>query len=132
MNTTVCHRHGCYRTAVPGLHYCNEHQALEAEWGKRKPVQRRGSSAWHQFYNSARWRREKAEFLARYPMCAICGAKATVVDHIVPHRGNEELFWNRDNWQSLCALHHGAKTMHENNYFRRKKDAGKDSDAQRG
>jgi 5-methylcytosine-specific restriction endonuclease McrA len=35
---------------------------------------------------------------------------ATVVDHIVPHRGNEALFWSIDNWQPLCQpCHDGAK-----------------------
>ena len=25
-------------------------------------------------------------------------------DHVVPHRGDIDLFWDRDgNWQSLCA-----------------------------
>jgi 5-methylcytosine-specific restriction endonuclease McrA len=31
---------------------------------------------------------------------------ASVVDHIIPHRGNAGLFWSRDNWQSLCTMHH--------------------------
>ncbi|MFI5410153.1 HNH endonuclease signature motif containing protein [Kaistia sp. UC242_56] len=41
-------------------------------------------------------------------MCQAQGraAPATVVDHIRPHRGDAELFWNADNWQSLCAHHH--------------------------
>jgi 5-methylcytosine-specific restriction protein A len=25
------------------------------------------------------------------------------VDHVVPHRGDAALFWDQDNWQSLCA-----------------------------
>jgi 5-methylcytosine-specific restriction protein A len=24
------------------------------------------------------------------------------VDHVVPHRGDQLLFWDRSNWQSLC------------------------------
>ena len=35
---------------------------------------------------------------------------AIVVDHIVDHKGDQELFWNEDNWQSLCKPHHDAKT----------------------
>jgi 5-methylcytosine-specific restriction enzyme A len=35
---------------------------------------------------------------------------ANVVDHIIPHRGDMELFWDADNWQSLCRAHHDAKT----------------------
>ena len=39
--------------------------------------------------------------------------KATVVDHVVPHRGDIKLFWDRDNWQSLCKEHHDRKTLTE-------------------
>jgi 5-methylcytosine-specific restriction protein A len=36
---------------------------------------------------------------------------ATVVDHIIPHRGDPVLFWDRKgNWQGLCAPHHNKKT----------------------
>lgn len=31
---------------------------------------------------------------------------ADVVDHIVPHKGDQSLFWNERNWQSCCAWHH--------------------------
>lgn len=31
---------------------------------------------------------------------------AQVVDHVVPHRGNQALFWDRANWQPLCSSHH--------------------------
>jgi 5-methylcytosine-specific restriction enzyme A len=55
-------------------------------------------------------------FLAEHPLCVACEAEdgrcvaATVVDHIVPHRGDMELFWDVTNWQSLCEHHHNAKT----------------------
>lgn len=32
--------------------------------------------------------------------------QASVVDHILPHRGDQALFWDKDNWQSLCAECH--------------------------
>jgi len=39
---------------------------------------------------------------------------ATVVDHITPHRGNTQLFWDSSNWQSLCEeCHNGAKAQLE-------------------
>jgi 5-methylcytosine-specific restriction protein A len=38
---------------------------------------------------------------------------ATVVDHIVPHRGDPVLFWDEANWQGLCKLCHDAKTARE-------------------
>jgi 5-methylcytosine-specific restriction protein A len=39
--------------------------------------------------------------------------KATDVDHIKPHRGDNVLFWDQSNWQSLCHRHHSVKTRNE-------------------
>ena len=36
--------------------------------------------------------------------------QAQVVDHIVPHRGDKELFWDKNNWQALCFSCHSSKT----------------------
>ena len=46
-----------------------------------------------------RWRRARAAYLARHPLCVPCQAAgrlvpATVVDHVVPHRGDQRLFWD--------------------------------------
>jgi 5-methylcytosine-specific restriction protein A len=43
----------------------------------------------------------------------MCRAKgrvtaATVVDHIIPHKGDPILMWDRTNWQSLCKPHHDS------------------------
>ena len=43
---------------------------------------------------------------------------ATVVDHIIPHRGDKTLFWDETNWQSLCkTCHDGAKQAEEKNGY---------------
>ena len=62
-----------------------------------------------------RWRRARKIWLFKHPLCVECekqglSVRATDVDHIVPHRGNQVLFWRQDNWQSLCATHHSEKT----------------------
>lgn len=76
---------------------------------------------------SSRWQRARTGWLSAHPLCAMCEREgrvtaATVVDHIVPHRtawalaSGDELaikaararFWDRDNWQSLCAAHHDS------------------------
>ena len=33
---------------------------------------------------------------------------AAVVDHVEAHQGDNERFWNPDNWQSLCKRHHDS------------------------
>jgi 5-methylcytosine-specific restriction enzyme A len=65
-----------------------------------------------------RWRRARAAFLAQHPLCAACRAlgrvvPATVVDHVVPHRGDQRLFWNQGNWAPACKPCHDAKTARE-------------------
>lgn len=62
-----------------------------------------------------RWRKARIAFLQRNPLCVECMRKgvltpATVVDHIIPHRGDKELFWNEENWQALCKSCHDRKT----------------------
>ena len=59
--------------------------------------------------------RRARRFLRRNPLCVECLkrgriAPATVVDHIVPHRGDEKLFWDERNWQALCKACHDRKT----------------------
>jgi 5-methylcytosine-specific restriction protein A len=67
-------------------------------------------------YN-ARWRRASKAFL-REPeniLCIDCKAEgkevfATEVDHEIPHRGDQELFWDQTNWRPRCKVHHSRKT----------------------
>lgn len=55
------------------------------------------------------WRQAKALFLAQHPACVMCGERATVVDHRVPHKGDMTLFWDKSNWQPLCAHCHNSR-----------------------
>jgi 5-methylcytosine-specific restriction protein A len=43
--------------------------------------------------------------------------KATDVDHIIPHRGNQKLMWDQSNWQALCHACHSRKTASEDRGF---------------
>ncbi len=54
------------------------------------------------------WERERKAFLLSHPLCTRCGAPATLVDHIRPHRGNEALFRDKTNWQALCGRCHNS------------------------
>lgn len=66
-----------------------------------------------------RWKKARATFLARNPLCRRHEAKgqtvaASVVDHIIPHRGDMALFWDSENWQALCKpCHDSAKQAEE-------------------
>jgi 5-methylcytosine-specific restriction endonuclease McrA len=70
---------------------------------------------WHEhqhLYQTKRWRMIRKEHIMREPLCVMCGQMgrieaATVVDHITPHKGNEEMFYAGP-FQSLCATHHNS------------------------
>lgn len=67
-----------------------------------------------------KWQKARARFLQANPLCCFCERRgritvATVVDHITPHRGDQELFWDINNWQPLCApCHNSIKQGQEN------------------
>ncbi|MDY6960324.1 MAG: HNH endonuclease signature motif containing protein [Pseudomonadota bacterium] len=82
----------------------------------------RGSSAARGY--DSRWRRTRIGWLGKHPLCVMCELKgltvaASRVDHIVPHRGCKVLFWDRNNWQSLCEPCHNSKTAREDSAFTR-------------
>jgi len=65
-----------------------------------------------------KWQQARAGYLRSHPLCVMCQADgvvtaATVVDHKIPHRGDQALFWDRGNWQSLCATHHSRDKQRE-------------------
>ena len=103
-----CRYPGCPNLCETGT-YCEEHRKENA------PESLRGSAASRGY--DAKWRAARARYLRRYPLCAECMrhgrlSPATVVDHIIPHRGNERLFWDKGNWQPLCKDCHDMKTGH--------------------
>nr|DAZ31132.1 MAG TPA: HNH endonuclease [Caudoviricetes sp.] len=104
-----CRHPGCPKL-TDGI-YCEEHGLLHCS--DRTSSARRG-------YNR-RWRIARSRFLKTHLLCVRCRkqgrlVKATVVDHIVPHRGDDRLFWNEENWQALCKNCHDSKTMTEDRY----------------
>jgi len=103
-----CRHPGCAELVQAGQKYCAQHKALHPE-----EVRSAGSRG----YNRS-WQKARTAYLAAHPLCVMCQkegryTKATVVDHIIPHRGNQRLFWDTDNWQALCKRHHDQKTGNE-------------------
>lgn len=64
-----------------------------------------------------RWRRARVRFLEENPLCEMCKPMLTpsvIVDHRIPHRGDQALFWDESNWQALCKdCHDGPKQGEE-------------------
>ncbi|MFZ2869857.1 HNH endonuclease signature motif containing protein [Zavarzinia sp.] len=89
---------------------------------KREYDQRRGSSASRGY--GRRWQASRLGYLKSHPLCVKCiesgvTTASAEVDHIRPHRGDQGLFWDRDNWQALCKSCHSAKTAREDSGFSR-------------
>ena len=106
------------RTRNPGG-YCEACQARN-EKNKAQVVKRydqdRGSAAKRGY--GRKWRKESKAYLDMNPVCVECEragyiVKATVVDHITPHKGDMKLFWRRSNWQPMCKRCHDQKTRRE-------------------
>ncbi|MGR6497997.1 HNH endonuclease [Pseudomonas fulva] len=73
---------------------------------------RSGMTSSQRGYNY-KWQKARERYLEENPLCAYCAkigrtTAASVVDHVVPHRGDRDLFWSQDNWQPLCKPCHDS------------------------
>lgn len=106
-----CRHPGCPELVPAGQRYCEKHKGLHPE-----EVRSAGSRGYNR-----RWQKARKRFLQAHPLCEECMkkgvyTKATVVDHIIPHRGDPKLFWDESNWQALCKRCHDKKTGNEDSH----------------
>ncbi len=106
-----CRHTGCPELVETGQLYCDAHRPLHKEEAKKPSSGSYGS----------RWQRARKKFLAVHPLCENCKqrgvyVKATDVDHITPHRGDPQLFWDQSNWRALCHSCHSRKTAREDTH----------------
>lgn len=103
-----CKHPGCAELVDSGARYCEKHKAQHPE--EVRSASSRGYGR--------RWQKASKAFLQSHPLCAECMkegryVRATVVDHIIAHRGDQKLFWDQGNWQALCKPCHDRKTGNE-------------------
>lgn len=108
----ICAKPGCFALAA-GKSRCQAHQPKQAHGWTPEYDQRRGNR--HKRGYTSRWDKASKNYLKANPLCAQCGINnkkrpATLVDHIMPHRLDNLLFWRVTNWQSLCKNCHAIKT----------------------
>jgi 5-methylcytosine-specific restriction protein A len=114
---SICKSPLCSSHAERGMNgYCATHSRkdLKAQDALRAPASQRGYTH--------RWHAVRTLYLHEHPLCVEClkqgrPVPATVVDHIKPHKGDQRLFWDETNWQSLCKPCHDAKTAREDGGF---------------
>ena len=100
-----CRYPGCPNLCEKGV-YCHEHSQFNHD-------RMRGNAAERGY--DGKWRSARDRYLQRNPLCVQCLkagviTPATVVDHIIPHRGTKQLFWAENNWQPRCKDCHDRKT----------------------
>ena len=112
----------CAYPGCPSLshgYYCLEHERkVEMEYNKKR------GSASKQGYG-VQWRRARKRYLAEYHLCVMCLKEdkvvpATVVDHVIAHKGDMGLFWDKNNWQALCKHCHDTKTAKVDGRWKRR------------
>jgi len=125
MNTSAprrpCRKPGCSKLSEGG--YCPEHlrkRDLDTKTKARNYDNLRGTRTERGYDN--RWLKAAAVFKKENPLCVICEKEGVYtpvycVDHIVPHKGDMELFWDKSNWQSCCKTCHDRKTAKEDGGF---------------
>lgn len=118
-----CAQQGCAALVTPPVRYCPAHLYL-VKAGKNEKDKGRLTATQRGY--GARWHKASRMYLNEHPFCYHCMGKgrtvpATLVDHIIPHKGNYDLFWDEENWQSLCTHCHNVKTAKEDGGFGNKK-----------
>lgn len=106
-----CRHPGCSELVSLGQKYCEKHKDMH-------PEEIRSSGKLGYGY---KWQQARKRYLQVHPLCVECMkegryVKATDVDHIIPHRGDQRLFWDQNNWQALCHSHHSQKTAREDTH----------------
>lgn len=119
----LCAYSGCRSTVPVGQKYCSRHACAGEKLDQQRKAmadRRRGTSAQRGY--TSKWRKARLLFLMDHPFCVECQKRgilkaATDVDHIIPHKGDQELFWDESNWQPLCHECHSRKTASEDGGF---------------
>ena len=116
-----CRKPGC-PNVTRGESFCEKHSkkrnALVKE--KSREYDKLRGTRTQRGYNN-RWLRESKHFI-KGKVCVICEKNGIVkmaecTDHIIPHKGDMELFWDITNWQPLCSPCNTKKAIKEEGSF---------------
>jgi 5-methylcytosine-specific restriction enzyme A len=121
----ICRKPFCQALVEePGL--CKDHRnQRDREYYAKRAAQ--GRTGW---YSTPEWKANREAYLRQHPFCEceVCKKalasgerpdEAQVLDHIIPHEGDESLFWDPRNWQAMSKRHHDRKTATEDGGFGR-------------
>lgn len=111
-----CAKVGCLNFAEKGSMYCSEHIPP-------KQYNRDNSSKYKYMYKG-KWEKARKEFLVANMYCVECKKQgkltlADTVHHVIEHKGDWKLFWDRSNWVAICSSCHSR--IHSHNMQKGKK-----------
>jgi 5-methylcytosine-specific restriction protein A len=112
-----CSYPGCNKLVKSGR--CESHRRQ----ADKKYDKERENEPWRQWIHSTRYRVAISIYKSEHPLCERCEKVGKVVPvyivhHKIQHKGNWELFWSRDNWESVCNDCHEAE--HGKDRFKRR------------
>ena len=112
-----CNTLGCLNKAIK-RGFCSTHGGVLHD--DKKYHTSRVRPQYHSLYNTAWWTRTRKHIINNNPLCSRCSLfgitkAAKDIDHVIPHRGNEQLFYDASNLQPLCRECHTWKTNMEGN-----------------
>ena len=121
---TICIEPNCGEYAEAGGCRCPVHAAARERAYRMSPLRQERAD----LYATPRWQAIRRAVLEDRPFCAACLAMgkytpAQVVDHITPHRGDRDLFFDPTNLQPLCKVCHDRKTATEDGGFGHRRGA---------
>ncbi len=76
---------------------------------------KRGSSR-ERGYDSA-WQKASKAWLSKRKVCHYCGKPSECIDHIIAHKGDKQLFWDKKNWRPSCIKCNSSKCAREEGGF---------------
>ena len=113
----ICYHPGCVLTIAYGERYCDKHKILHNELESKDKAARdkvydetRRNKRSSAFYHTTRWKKTRAAYIRRHPLCEICQRQsiitaATEVHHIIELAdGGAALEY--DNLMALCHSCH--------------------------
>ena len=107
----------CPHLVEPPERYCPDHKHMDKQYDKE-----RGSAARRGY--GRKWQEVSRAYLRQHFLCECEECRnngrpelSEVVDHRIPHKGDQKLFWDRTNWMAMSKRHHDRKTAREDGAF---------------
>lgn len=98
-----CNHPGCPALITGAGSYCSRHQPVRQRYHQDKHYDlTKRDDSWKE-YGGAQWKKTRAAYLAKHPVCECCKKNAAkLVHHLKPFRDNPDLRYEESNLRSYC------------------------------